>query len=72
MGGPVSFADLTVALIRPLGPPAHRENKNPSIFATFLRLRIPFCLRKAELGRFVVDLLRFRAEIRALAPCGNP
>ena len=70
--GPVSFADLFVALIRPLGPSAHRENKISSVFATFLRLRIPFCLRKAGSGRFVVDLLCFRAEIRALAPCGNP
>ena len=37
-------ADLFVALIRPLGSSAHRENKNSSAFATFLRLGIPFRL----------------------------
>lgn len=37
-------ADLFVALIRPLGSSAHRENKNLSVFAIFLRLGTPFRL----------------------------
>lgn len=48
------------------------KNKNPSAFATFLQLGTPFCLRKAEMSRFAADSLRFLAEIRVLAPRGNP
>lgn len=47
------------------------KNKNAAQNATFLRLGTPFRLRKAEMSRFAADLLRFWAEIRALAPRGQ-
>ena len=50
-----------VALICPLGWRARHENKISSVFATFLRLGTLFCLCRAEMGRFAVDLLRVRA-----------
>lgn len=49
-----------------------RENKNRTSFATFLRLRIPWCPCKVEMNRKEVDLLRFWTAIRDLALRDNP
>ena len=40
------------------------ENKNPAIFATFLRLRILFCSPNAKIGCRTADYLRFCTAIR--------
>lgn len=47
----------------PLRRSAHRKNKNSNFFATFLRLRTLFRLRKANNSRFTTDHLRFYALI---------
>ena len=54
-GGLTRCADLPIRLVRP------SQKQKIERFATFLRLGTPFCLCKAEMGRFAVDLLRFRA-----------
>jgi hypothetical protein len=47
--------------IAAIDPP---KNKNPTIFATFLRLGTLFCSPKAEIGCRTADYLRFCTVIR--------
>lgn len=58
--------------IHPLKQSVHRENKNCSFSATFLRLRTLFRPHKAKTCRHATDYLRFCASIRNWEARNNP
>ncbi len=61
--------DPSFVISAPLWRSIYRKNKNPSAFATFLRLGTLLCLRNAENCRFAADHLRFYGPI---CDCRDP
>lgn len=55
---------IRLCWICPIATISPSKNKNPTIFATFLRLGTLFCSPKAEIGCRTADYLRFCIEIR--------
>ena len=69
VGGYAPTLDQLFVQSAPLRRSIYRKNKNPSAFATFLRLGTLLCLRKAENSRFAVDHLHFYGPI---CDCKDP
>ncbi len=69
VGGYAPTLDQPFVQSAPLRRSIYRKNKNPSAFATFLRLGTLLCLRKAENSRFAADHLRFYGPI---CDCKDP
>lgn len=53
-------------------PAARYKNKNPDIFATFLRLRTLFHFQKEKSNRSAVNYLGFCVSIRNRGSPNNP